>query len=111
MARTGARGISLRQPLGELGGPGDSCDEHVPPPIVVEVAKARKLVELTLSDADGIYKAGDTIAFWQAPSTDGQTCFILGLAGERPAADTSGDGEQGRPPRRLISTTLWRRAR
>ncbi len=76
---------------GALGGPGDSCDQHVPPPIVVEVAKARKLVELTLTDADGMYKAGDTIAFWQAPSTDGQTCFMLGLAGERPAADTPAD--------------------
>jgi hypothetical protein len=76
---------------GVLGGPGDSCDQHVPPPIVVEMAKARKLVELTLTDADGFYKAGDTIAFWQAPSTDGQTCFILSLADVRPAANTPAD--------------------
>jgi hypothetical protein len=76
---------------GVLGGPGDSCDQHVPPPIVVETAKARKLVELTLTDADGIYNTGDTIAFWQAPSTDGQTCFILGLADERPAANSPAD--------------------
>jgi len=81
---------------GVLGGRGDSCDQHVPPPIVVEMAKARKLVELTLTDADGIYKAGDTIAFWQAPSTDGQTCFILGLADERPAPNGPADCRKGK---------------
>jgi hypothetical protein len=74
---------------GMLGGPGDSCDQHVPPPIVVEVAKARKLVELKLSEPDGIYKAGDTIAIWQAPSTSGQTCFFLDLAGAQPTRDSA----------------------
>jgi hypothetical protein len=73
---------------GVLGGPGDSCDQHVPPPIVVEVAKARKLVELMLSNQDGIYKVGDTIAIWQAPSTSGQTCFFLDFAGMQPTRDS-----------------------
>lgn len=83
----GARGSGDR--WGMLGGPGDSCDQHVPQPIVVEVAKAQRLVELTLSNADGIYKAGDTIAFWKAPSTDGRTCFFLDFAGVQPTRDSA----------------------
>lgn len=70
---------------GALGlGRDASCDQHVPLPLVVEVAKARKLVELTLTDKYGIYQGGDTIALWKAPSTDGQTCFFMSPAGEQP---------------------------
>jgi hypothetical protein len=72
-----------------------SCDQHVPLPLVVEVEKARKLVELTLTDKFGIYRAGDTIALWQAPSTDGQICVFMSPAGAQP---TFPDGPRCRKP-------------
>lgn len=69
--------------LGTFGDQPGSCDQTVPPPLVIEIDHAVKLVETTLTRAQSIYKPGDRIAMWRAPTTHGETCFFLALANVR----------------------------
>jgi hypothetical protein len=63
-----------------LGDDPDSCDRTVPPPVVIDTDHAVKLVETTLTHPQGIYRPGDRIAMWRAPTTRSDTCFFIGLA-------------------------------
>ena len=74
---------------GMLGDDRNSCDQTVPPPVVIDTGHAVKLVETTLTHPQGIYQPGDRIAMWRAPTTRGDTCFFIGLADVRP---TQGGG-------------------
>ena len=69
---------------GMLGDDPDSCDQSVPPPVVIDTDHAAKLVEITLTHPQGVYQPGDRIAMWRAPTTRGDTCFFIGLADVRP---------------------------
>jgi hypothetical protein len=74
---------------GMLGDDPDSCEQTVPPPVVIDTEHAFKLVETTLTHRQGIYRPGDRIAMWRASTTRGDTCFFIGLADVRP---TPSDG-------------------
>lgn len=65
---------------GTLGDQPGSCDRTVPPPLVIEIDDAVSLVETTLMHQQGIYRPGDRIAMWRAPTTHGETCYFLALA-------------------------------
>ena len=84
---------------GMLGDDPDSCDQTVPPPVVIETDHAVKLVETTLTHPLGIYRPGDRIAMWRAPTSHGNTCFFIGLADVRPTppggANPAGAGTCG----------------
>lgn len=84
---------------GKLGDDPDSCDQTVPPPVVIDTDHAVKLVETTLAHGQGIYKPGNRIAMWRAPTTQGETCFFIGLADVRPTwhggANPAGAGTCG----------------
>jgi hypothetical protein len=49
---------------------------HEPP--TLDLSRAKKLAELTLTADFSVWKAGDTIAFWSAPSSDGTICIVPG---------------------------------
>jgi hypothetical protein len=71
---------------GMLGDHPDSCDQSVPPPVVIDTHHTVRLVEITLTHPQGIYRPGDRIAMWRAPTTHGDTCFFIGLANVRPTS-------------------------
>jgi hypothetical protein len=82
-----------------LGDDPDSCDQTVPPPVVIDTDHAVKLVEISLTHPQGIYRPGDRIAMWRTPTTRGDTCFFIGLADVRPTppggANPTGGGTCG----------------
>jgi hypothetical protein len=84
---------------GMLGDDADSCDQTVPPPVVIDTDHAVKLVQTVLTHPQGIYRPGDRIAMWRAPTTHGDTCFFIGLADVRPTtrggANPAGAGTCG----------------
>ena len=71
---------------GMFGDNPDSCNQTVPPPVVIDTDHAVKLVETTLAHRQGIYGPGDRIAMWRAPTTHGETCFFIGLGDVRPTS-------------------------
>jgi len=77
----------------------DSCDQTVPPPVLIDTDHAVKLVEITLTHPQGIYRPGDRIAMWRAPTTHGDTCFFTARADMRPTpnggANPAGAGACG----------------
>ena len=71
---------------GMFGDNPGSCNQTVPPPVVIDTDHAVKLVETTLAHRQGIYGPGDRIAMWRAPTTHGETCFFIGLGDVRPTS-------------------------
>jgi hypothetical protein len=71
---------------GMFGDNPDSCNQTVPPPVVIDTDHAVKLVETTLAHRQGIYGPGNRIAMWRAPTTHGETCFFIGLGDVRPTS-------------------------
>lgn len=65
---------------GTLGGKPDSCDRTVPPPVVIDLDHAIKLVTMTLTRPQSIYRAGERLAVWRGPTTMGQICYFIALA-------------------------------
>ncbi len=67
-------------PWGMLGDNPDSCNQTVPPPVVIDTDHAVKLVTTTLTRAHSIYGPGDRVAIWRGATRAGQTCYFIALA-------------------------------
>lgn len=80
-------GFAPGQPMAGDGGLGDSpgtCANERPLIPHPEVDKAKRLVTLTLTDDQGVYKAGDTLALWSEPNRGGGMCFFMSAADQAP---------------------------
>jgi len=68
---------------GELGGPGESCDDSTPVRPRPDASQAQRLGTITLTEDYGPdYPAGTQIAEWTSPGANGSTCYFVGPAGD-----------------------------
>lgn len=73
-------------------GSSDGCRPQAPPAEPnPDIAHAQKLVQLTLQTDFSLWKAGTTVAIWQAPAGHGMTCFwVASAASPDPGLTTHG---------------------
>jgi hypothetical protein len=80
-------GFAPGKPMAGEGGLGDkpgTCGALKPLIPDPEVDKAKRLVTLTLTHDQGVYKPGDTIALWSEPNRGGGMCFFMSGAADAP---------------------------
>jgi hypothetical protein len=74
---TGAAGGESPVPLWTDAEAGATCRAQLPPtPATVDLARATKLFDVTLTAPYSIWKAGEKISFEAAPASDGTTCMV-----------------------------------
>jgi hypothetical protein len=57
---------------------GSECSpQQIPEPPTIDLAHARKLFDLTLTQNYSVWKAGQTVSFAAAPASDGTTCVVV----------------------------------
>src|SRR3954454_1977925 len=91
----GAAGGESPEPLWRDAEAGASCrTRQSPTPPTIDLAQAKKLFDVTLTEPYSIWKRGETISFEAAPASDGTTCMVVAGPGS-PGAPGSGRGCAG----------------
>jgi hypothetical protein len=75
-ASAGADGSSHGNLWSESSG-GACRPGQIPQPATIDLAHARKLFDLTLTQNYSVWKAGQTVSFAAAPASDGTTCVVV----------------------------------
>ena len=75
-ASAGAEGSSHGNLWSESSG-GACRPEQIPQAATIDLAHARKLFDVTLTQNYSIWKAGQTVSFAAAPASDGTTCVVV----------------------------------